>query len=424
MSKSARISAIIILVSISSILQWCSLPIGNTYLWWAVYLFVDYSLIKLKPKGYQIGIISLFLLMVGLSALYGGLFQAHIYWDYKSLFSNLFIFSLPLAAYAFSSPKTLSFLLNRYFYFIPILFSLLCLFFSSDAYGRLLYPFAIIMLFLPFLHKRSILPILLAYLIVVFWGGQSRSYLLKFAFCLVVGLSLLLFKYQSFLKYCYRIAHIVLLSAPLILGILAVTGNFNVFRLDETLGTEGKYMMEDEQFASGESSIFADTRSFIYVEEVSSAINHHYLVQGRSIARGYESDFFGTRMDEAYGNLRGERYSSEVSILNIFNYFGLIGVVIYTIVFILATVFALYKSTSTLIKAVGVYVSFCYAFAWIEDFARVDLNTMFLWILIGMCFSPRFRGMTDKQFIIWIKSIRVMPKYILPRYVESKKNNN
>ena len=81
-------------------------------------------------------------------------------------------------------------------------------------------------------------------------------------------------------------------------------------------------------------STLADTRTFLYVEEISSAIKNKYVVQGRSIARGYDSMSFGKSIDKALGIQRGERQMSETSILNIFNYFGIIGVVSYFCIFV------------------------------------------------------------------------------------------
>ena len=84
---------------------------------------------------------------------------------------------------------------------------------------------------------------------------------------------------------------------------------------------------------------------------------------------------------------RMERQSCEVSILNIFNYFGLIGVTLYCFIFLQASFLAIYKSRNRIIPVIGLYISFRWLFAFIEDFSRFDLNYMFLWLMIGMCYG-------------------------------------
>ena len=390
-------------------MQWCSLPIGNTFVWWVIYTWCLYCLFSLKPPKYNVWCITAFLALVGVSAVYGALIQAENYWDWKNLIKNLFIFLLPIAAISFSSPKTLSVALNKYFKYLPVLFLLLCFFFESDAFGRMLVPYSIMAIFIPCIKKHNLIPIAIAFAITLVFGFRSRSDVIKFLFCIVLGLSLFLYKYRFILVKLYRALHTILLSIPFVLAALAATGVFNIFMLDEVLGTDGKYTMSDDNYASGEASVLADTRTFIYEEEITSAINHNYIIQGRSIARGYDSAFFGNEVDEDMKTNRGERYESEVAIMNIFNHFGAIGVLLYFTIFIMASYKALYKSGNVFIKAVGVFVAFKWTFSWIEDFQRMDLNNLFLWIMIGMCFSPLFRSMTNKQFVRWIRSIRILP---------------
>ena len=100
-----------------------------------------------------------------------------------------------------------------------------------------------------------------------------------------------------------------------------------------------------------------------------------------------------------------ERQSTEVSILNVFNYFGLIGIVLYGFIFAQASFLAIYRSKNSIIPIVGLYVSFRWIFAFIEDFSRFDLNYMFLWLMIGMCYSPNFRNMTNRDIKLWTENI-------------------
>ena len=72
------------------------------------------------------------------------------------------------------------------------------------------------------------------------------------------------------------------------------------------------------------------------------------------------------------------------------NYFGLVGVIVYALIFIVSSYRAIAKSNNIYMPLLGIYVSFRWTFAFIEDFTKFDLNYMLLWVMIGMCFSERY----------------------------------
>lgn len=392
----------ILLISISSILQWCSLPIGNTFLWWLLQSFILFIFYKLKPIKYVIFPIKLFLFYLGFSAIYGAIFMTENYWDWKLLVNNLIIFTLPLASLVFGNPIYLPRVLKCWFRYAWIILILLMPFLASDAYGRFLVPFTFLGLFITHLNKKYVILTIIAYLITITLGSDSRSDTLKFSVCLILGVSMLFPFLWKNKKVILGIA-ISIIIAPIIFFILGVTGNFNIFNIEEEFGLEGKYEMKGS--GGEEYSALTDTRTFLYVEELQSAINNDYVILGRSIARGYDSIAFGKDIDKAMGVKRGERQRCETSILNVFNYFGVIGVIIYFIIFFRASFLAIYRSRNIYIPVIGVYLAFRWLFAWIEDFSRFDLNYLFLWAFIGICYSPIFRNMSNHDLKKWLYKI-------------------
>ena len=89
-----------------------------------------------------------------------------------------------------------------------------------------------------------------------------------------------------------KIVFALLFVSPIVFFILGATGTFNIFKIEDELGLKDKFLMKSNN-PSKEISALADTRTFLYVEEISSAIKNKYVVQGRSIARGYDSMSFG-----------------------------------------------------------------------------------------------------------------------------------
>jgi len=392
----------ILLISISSVLSWCNLPIGNTFLWWLLQSFILFIFYKLKPHKYVIFPIKFFLLYLVFSAIYGAIFMTENYWDWKLLVSNLMVFSLPFASLLFGNPIHLPRVLKCWFRYAWIILILLAPFLSSDAYGRFLVPFTFLALFITHLNKKYVIFTIIAYLITITLGSASRSDMIKFSICLILGLSMWLSFIWEKRKLILSIA-IAMMITPIIFFILGISSIFNIFNIEEDLGLEGKYELKS---SGGEKySALTDTRTFLYVEELHSAINNDYVLLGRSIARGYDSILFGEEIDQAMGIKREERQSCETSILNVFNYFGVIGVVIYFIIFFGASFLAIYRSRNVFIPVIGIYVAFRWMFAWIEDFSRFDLNYLFLWIFIGMCYSPVFRNMSNQYFKKWLYNI-------------------
>lgn len=394
----------LIMMGVSSILQWCELPIDNTAVWWALrgvfLLFFISHFTRYVRKSANVPIV-LFLIYVLYSSISGAIFKTENYWDWKLLVDNFMIFMLPLAAYSIHEERLIAKGINYWLKWAWIPLFILWPFLSSDAFGRYLVPFTFMALILPILNKKWTLAVGIAYIITLVYGFESRADVLKFTICVLLGLCLWLPNLNKrLLKYIKPTMWSFLLAPFLFLG-LAATNTFNIFEIEEEWGLENKYMLKTSLEDRDEVSALADTRTFLYLEEIESAINNDYYIWGNTPARGYDSLFFGEGVDEDLGTKRGERQSCEVSILNVFNYFGLVGCLLYFIIFVTASYKAIYKSENHYIKVIGLYVAFRWLLGFIEDFSRFDLNMMFLWFMIGMCFSERFRQRTDQEFELW-----------------------
>jgi hypothetical protein len=347
--------------------------------------------------------VKLFLLWVFCSAVYGAVFMTRSYWDWKLLVSNVMVFSLPIAIYIYNDPQVLTKTLKIWFRYAIVIYIFLIPFLYEDAHGRYLVPFTLLALCFFSLNLKYKILVVICYVWIVIMGIDDRSNTLKFTVCLLLSL-LYLIKNLKIKDFIFKSFHIFLLITPIILFVLASVGIFNIFKIDDIMSTNS-YTIKNSQTGS-EYSIADDTRTFLYEEEIRSAIKNDYVWFGHSLARGYDSYVFGWE-DRNLDRLNGERQQCEASILNIFNYFGIIGVLLYLWIFIKSSYLAIYKSKNIYIQIVGLYIAFRWLIAWIEDFSNVDLNYLFLWILVAMCFSPAFRSMTDMDFKKWLKSIEI-----------------
>lgn len=399
----------ILLITLSSIIQWSYLPLGNTLFWWIINAFIIFLFFYGRSYYYNksdsILPINIFVFIVLISFFYG-IYQSSYYWDWKLLTLNLLIYLLPLSVSVFNSPLIVAKVLNTWLKYALIAFLFLFPFFDVEAYGRYLVPMSIILLFFPVLPiKWKIIGIATLILIVIV-SIFSRSNVVKYVIPLIISLIYYfnkLFTFEIIRKILAPISLFLLLS-PFLFLFLAAINAFNIFNTKDYLNLNFDNYEYTNEIENYNYNLFDDTRSFIYQEVISSAINNDYVIFGRSMARGYDTVFFSgfykVVMDETG---RSERGASEVGILNIFNYFGLIGVISYFFIFITASIKAIFKSNSIFMMLIGIYVSFRWAYTWVEDYTRFDLNNLFLWIFIAICFSSKFRTMNNREFIQWLK---------------------
>lgn len=392
---------LIAVIGVFSCQQWIEIPVSNQYLNWlcqasilGIFLFMGYRSRKM-PEYRMPWPIVLYLVMVIVSAAYG-VIMSEGYWDYKLLISNFLAYSSGIGYYYFTQPSKVAVTLKVWMLFSSVVVWLLLPFMNGEC-GKFLLPASFLLLFISLFEKKTVALIVGMTIIVLISGSiGDRSSLLRFLFCLMIGVGV------SFRRFVTRSMLIVIVSIELVLPfvflLLGVTGVFNVFQIGDSIGAND---IEIENSNDGVGTLGADTRTFIYLEEVTSAINHNYVIQGRSLARGYDSDFFLMSDDETMG--RGERGSSEVSILNVFNYFGILGVLVFFILLLKAIIHAFKNSRNKFLLFVSVYLGFRWIWAFVEDTMGFNLNTICLWIALSMCFSPFFTRMSDAEFIKWIR---------------------
>lgn len=346
-----------------------------------------------------------------------GLFAAENYWDWKGLTSNSLAILLPVMAYASTNKAIVQSLLSSYIKYGLPLFIVLSVLMITDAYGRYLMPISFLLLFLPALSKRQRLLLLVFTAVVLFANIHARSNIIKFGIPFIV---LLIYYWQDNLsvKTLERI-RLFLIILPLILFSLGASGIFNIFRMSEYLG---EFTIEGTDFDGEvrELGVTDDNRTFLYFEIINSAIYNDYWIFGRTPARGNDSEFFGDEQYELTG--RDERLGNEFGIANVFTWTGIVGVILYLLIFYRASYLAINRSNNIYAKMMGVYVAFRWFYSWVEDINNFSLNYFMLLLMIGICFSHSFRIMSNYEVTIWARGI--FDKRYLNFYEHLKEEEN
>lgn len=406
MQKSVRfLSYSILLISVYSVLQWSSLSatvLNNTFCWWFIQALILYNFYKFREIKEKV--LSIFLVYVVFSFLYG-LYMAENYWHYKFLVRNFMIYLMPMSIYVFVYPSRVQSVLRIWFKKALILLICISPFIYSDAWGNYLTPFCLFALFYHLLPLKWRYITILAFIVTFTLGWASRSCTIRFSVAFIIGI---LFMWKSsrniLLKHLKKI-YVVFSLTPIVFFILATTNVFNILNIDEDFGLSQKYeIFQSDKEKSG--SALEDTRTLVYIEVLNSALKNHYIIQGHSLARGYESVIFNDDINESSGGLlKGERPGCETCILNVFTYMGIIGVILYMLIFLRATFLAISRCNNSYIKIVALFVLFRWIYSWIEELAFFNITYLMLWIMVAMCFSPYFRRMTDEEFKSWFKAI-------------------
>ncbi len=365
-------------------------------------LFVIIFIKKLFNKN-DFDKIGLFLVIILLFWFIIGFFRAisdvNEYFVWKTMFKQLFIALFLMIIIISSNFEVIKKYLGLYWkFFIPlIVFS----YTIDGTSGQLDYsPFTALMLFFVLLpaNKKWIL---LTIIIFYFLTSIQRNDLIKILFCSVTGLSISYF-YRIIPQWSIKLAHLLFLIAPFILLGLAVTERFNIFDMHEYI--KGDYTQKVETTEGlVDDDLQADTRTSIFKNVFYTMNKYDAWVLGRNTAFGDDGVDESWGLDESTG-LFG-RYGNEVGILDILLWYGLIGVVIYFMIYVRATYLAVYKSRNRFAKSVGIYVAFLWMWSFVWEKPSFDTYFMMGLILLGLCFSKSFRQFTDQEMSIWVKGI-------------------
>lgn len=405
--KKYSLPILIVVLTPISVNQWTTMPVGNTFTSWVLYLLIILGFVFQKKYFFDkantqnLKFVKLYLLWV-LICFIRGIFVAENYWDYKNLIDSGFALFIAYSIFVFTNPILIKNIIRIWLKYALPLFFVFIFFMDRGAIGYYLVPLSFIGLFFPVLNFKWKIIVLVLFLVVIVVGLDVRSNVIKY---IVTFLLSLLLYFKSLLKSkLFNSTNLILLIMPFVLLFLGVSNIFNIFKMDEYI--KGNY--ETTSVIAGQKEaddLKADSRSFLYEEVLLSAIKNDYVIMGRTLARGNDSNSFGSFFAEELGTHRYERASNEVSILNIYTWTGLIGVILYFFVFYKAAWLAIYSSNSSYMKIIGFYVSFRWAFGWIEDYNRFDIMNLMLWIVIAICYSESFRKMSDRDFKIWVNGI-------------------
>jgi len=406
------LSFIIFLVTVITILPFIP-QLKNTYIFELGFEVIVLFFLFIKKKSFEEKKTKKLLFWVNVYLAYNlinfcrGLFISEVYWDYKSTLVNSSGLFVPLICYYSGNAIFLQTVLKKYLIFSLPIFFIFIFILVKDSFGFYLVPISFLALFWSVIKKPWNFIIIFFSVVIVLSDLGARSNVIKFLIPLVLG-SIFYFK-KNISKNFIEFLRILFILTPFVLLLIAFYTGFNIFKIGDSfkgdLETES-ILYNGSQLEVQNVNLKDDTRTFLYEEVFYSANKLNFWIFGRSPARGNISFAFGGN-DPAN---RNERPANEVCILNIFVWTGIVGVLIYFIIFCYATYLAVNRSNNIFSLIAGLYLSFRWIYAWVEDINTFSWTNIFVWITIAFCYSSSFRSMNNSEMIKWVNEIFIFKK--------------
>lgn len=332
-----------------------------------------------------------------------GVMQCSNMGQFKLMLEPTYVCLLPIVIYAYSSPELTKYNLGKWLKIAPIIYVIVIMLAYGVKVFTIFYfePIVLLAAFTPYLKKNRQRILMIGFVaLMTFMDLGNRSQILKCATSL--GFALVIFYIAKLSNNFFKYIHWAMYTIPIVLLFLGITGKMNIF---EYMADDSDYRGVQVVNETGEmSSITSDSRTFLYVEVINSAVDNNYVLQGRALGRGNDSKFVQSSQEIDFQRY-GERVFNEVGNLNIFTWLGLIGLILFTAIFVVSSCLCIYKSNSLGMKIVGCLIAFEWMFAWIENEWLLSIQSIAIWILIAMGMSNKFRNMTTNEFKLWYQSI-------------------
>ena len=322
----------------------------------------------LSSRSYymKLGFDSLFIILFFVSFI-RGFFMAENMTHFKFLFLNLF--GLSFLLFNIGSINDLKVLRNIYSLIVLPLTPLLLLM-PSIVFGKVLMLSTLFYI----VDKRNRIVWLFVLLVGILIDSESRGNVVRF---LVPILLVTIFSFRFSSKIFNKKFFFFVSVLPFVFLVNGIISSKSVFQLMSG-------------FYKAKGSFVEDTRTPLYYEVLNSSLQNNYVLFGRSLSRGNDTVLFSR-------NNRNERVRNEAEILNIYTWFGLVGVSLYAIAIVYSSYLGAFKAKSRVIQILGWYLLFRWLWSWIGEHSGFDMNYFTFATIYVLLISKRVLNMTESE---------------------------
>lgn len=265
---------------------------------------------------------------------------------------------------------------------------------KTQSISMLFFTFLFIMLAECLRRQLRFLSYALLAFITLFSIYQRMDYLYVLAPLAVY----FMIRFEVFMSYSKSLlVYNVQMCLPVLFFFIALFGNFNVLNFNSYI--KGEYTTN-----TGEN-MKDDTRTFLYEEAIGSALTNNYVLLGRTPGYGYDSKFVKTREGD-YDKVEGVKAqrNSEVFIVNIFTWCGLVGLIAWFAFYYWFGIRTLMHAKNNYVRGLVLYVGMFWICSWFSNnFCAPDNSFMMLYIILAICMQPQFPKMTNEEIRLYFR---------------------
>lgn len=303
--------------------------------------------------------------------------------------------------FIFMNEKVVRKIMKLWWKYVPVLFIISFWKLEPSAYiGVLAFVLVFIIIINCLLKKQKIFTIL-AFVFIASRGIIQR---IDYIIVLISILLFLMLHYKKFLG--QRTAALIFhcqMWIPLVFLVLGLSGTFNVLNFDS-------YVESDYKSGVGER-FNEDTRTFLYEEAIASAIDNNYVIWGRTPGYGYDSYWVQSQMNQGEStaletNLHVAQRASEVFVVNMFTWCGLLGLVFFFVFYYSLGLTILRQANNDYLRMFVLYIGFFWILCFIShQFFVPSSDYIMLYIIIAICMNLKLQDVSDKTIELKLRTL-------------------
>lgn len=337
------------------------------------------------------------LLLCHLVAFVRGMFTAKGYFDWKNILTDssgglsLFILLALVAGVNFLAGKRLTKLLINLLLFsfvlIPIFMNV-----SDESYARIVVSVMFLIFFIPYYRSKQRLIILAVAVFSSYIALTLRTNIVHIAISIII-LGIYYFK-TMIPSRALLVVQVALFILPIPFLIQGINGN-SIFAKNE----DTEVMVAGKE---GEENLTADTRTGLYEEVLSDLYDSGDIWLGRGSNGKYKTEYDWGLLEE----LGNERPNVEVGFLKILIQTGVLGLLLYLVLLIIAVYYGNIRSNNSFTKMLATFLATHWAMLFVENSNDYGIYYYLTWLVTGICLSKDFRSLTDQQIKDWLRYSR------------------
>lgn len=251
-----------------------------------------------------------------------------------------------------------------------------------EAYSKIVIPVIFFVLLIPYIKSKEKLIFLVVAVLSAVAAITWRSNIIH----MVISIGLLsVFYFRRWISVNFlTMIQVLACLIPCYYMYMGVVKGKSVFAAED----DKEYRLG----ASNESeNLLADTRTVLYQEVLTDLVGSKTILYGKGANAKYKSEIF----DEAI--YQKGRNNVEVGLLNILLFQGVIGFIIQSLSLFMAVYYGTRRSRNTLTKILAMFLVSHWIILFIENSVSYSLYFYFTWMAVGLCYSKKFRSLTDSQ---------------------------